>query len=284
MRLDRLLTLGVFQRLGRLSVGTARRRLAVLMYHSICVDRDARPPYFQTVTHPAAFAEQMRVLSASGSVGVTLSEGLEFLNRARTHAAHPPPVVITFDDGFRDFLTHAVPVLRRHGFKATMYLPTGFIGHLRRTFMERECLTWEEVKGLHLEGFEFGSHTVSHPRLVDLDWTGIRTELAESKGRIEEELGAPVTCFAYPYAFPQQDRSFVEHFGRVLEQTGYSTCVTTMIGRVQAQDDRFHLKRLPVNSCDDARLLQAKLGGAYDWMGSAQAMLKRLKGFARMAG
>ena len=278
MRLDRLLTLAMFHPLVRFNVRNRRERLPVLMYHGISPDPDTRAPYFQTLTHPEVFAEQIEFLRNAGYTGVTLSEGLGRLQAVRTSTSSRPAVAITFDDGFRDFLTEAVPVLRRHGFRATMYLPTAFIGHTRQRFKERECLTWAEIKGLHAEGFEFGSHTVSHPRLVDLDWSVIRAELTESRRSIEEQLGAPVTAFAYPYAFPQTSEMFVSQFGRLLKETGYRSCVTTMIGRVRAHDDRLHLRRLPVNSCDDVRLLRAKLEGAYDWVGMAQGVLKGVRG------
>ena len=82
-------------------------------------------------------------------------------------------VVITFDDGFRDFYTAAFPVMQEHQFTATVFLPTAFIGEDRRSFKGAECLTWEEVRRLRRAGVQFGSHTVNHPRLVE--WTGRRS-------------------------------------------------------------------------------------------------------------
>ncbi len=174
--------------------------------------------------------------------------------------------MVTFDDGYRDFYTQAFPVLKQHGFTATMYLPTAFIGRNPLEFKARECLTWDEVRELNQAGMEFGSHTVNHPKLYELGESQIRKELAESKAVIEQELGERIYSFAYPYAFPSADRAFVAMFVRLLQETGYESNVTTRIGRVRADDDAFTLKRLPMNSADDGALFLAKIRGAYDWM------------------
>jgi len=247
------------------------------MYHSVSATSEQATPYYQTSTHPVVFAEQMRVLESAGYTGVTLSQGLQAIRRPNLQLSDRQPVALTFDDGYRDFLTAAVPVLERHGFKATMYLPTGFIDHERRQFQGRECLTWGEVSALHDAGFEFGSHTVTHPLLVEQTWDEIRTELVLSKRTIEQQLNIDVTAFAYPYAFPQQKRAFAERFLGLLRAAGYRSGVTTIIGSVSVLDDALCLKRLPVNSCDDSALLRAKLRGFYDWMAGPQSAVKQLK-------
>jgi peptidoglycan/xylan/chitin deacetylase (PgdA/CDA1 family) len=277
MRLDRAVTLLAFRAIGSLASSRVTARLPVLMYHSISAAGEDATPYYRIATHPAVFAEHMQVLEREGYTGVTLSEGLNAIRLPNLQRSTRQPVALTFDDGYRDFFTAAVPVLERHGFRATMYLPTGFIGEQRRRFKSRECLTWSEVSALHAAGFEFGSHTVTHPRLVDMTWDEIRTELIASKRTLEQQLGAEVTAFSYPYAFPQQKRKFAEQFVGLLRSSGYSTAVTTIIGHVGVQDDALCLKRLPVNSCDDSELLRAKLHGFYNWMAGPQSAAKQLK-------
>lgn len=293
MRADRIITLNIVQPCRRVAsgfkswgsaAGSAGRYLPVLMYHSIADQREPGvPAYFQTTTRPMAFAHQMSQLKASGFQGVDLSRGLAWLNSDRQDSGLRP-VAITFDDGFRNFLTEAFPVLRREGFGATMFLPTAFINEPRRRFKDLECLTWDEVKDMRKAGMEFGSHTVNHPRLVELSRPEIEKELRDSKSELEQRLGERVATFAYPYAFPQSDRAFCQSLRELLVQAGYDCCMTTEIGRVKAGDDPYTLKRLPVNSLDDAALFEAKLAGHYDWLGTGQAtvkVLKRLKGRSR---
>ena len=276
MRIDRFVTMTLARKRRWFPPSAAPLRLPILMYHSISDESQQSAAYFQTVTRPALFAEQMRLLKSEGYTGVTLADGLAWLRSPGT-ASRPRPVVLTFDDGFRDFLTAAAPVLQQNGFGATMYLPTGFIGDNRRQFNQRGCLTWSEVVALHSAGFEIGSHTVTHRRLTQLGWAEIRTELLESRHAIEQQLQSPITAFAYPSAFPQESPAFVTRFQGLLRDAGYGSCVTTKIGRVGADDERFCLRRLPANSCDDAALLLAKLEGAYDWLGRAQAVVRRIK-------
>src|SRR5205823_3517875 len=137
--------------------------------------------------------------------------------------------------------------------------------------------TWDEVRELQRAGIEFGSHTVNHPKLVELDWAQVELETRNSKLEIEEHLGVPVTAFCYPYAFPQADVAFVNRFHQLLEKAGYESCVTTTVGRIGMGDDPFRLRRLPVNGADDAALFRAKLEGAYDWLTGPQALVKRIK-------
>ena len=228
-RLDRLLTLRFFQPWGRVGGGGRQARLPILMYHSISEGAERSvSPYYRTCTPPEVFAEQMALLRSAGYAAVGLKTGLERFQRPGKPSERL--VVITFDDGFRDFYSAAFPILRRHGFSATMYLPTDYIGNERRRFQGRECLTWNETRELRRAGIEFGSHTVTHPELYRLDFGRIRVELEESKAVLENEQGEAIGSFAYPYAFPSADGSFVKRFVEALKRSGYEGCVTTRIG------------------------------------------------------
>jgi peptidoglycan/xylan/chitin deacetylase (PgdA/CDA1 family) len=274
MRFDRAITLGL-EHLRRLHRPYPTRSddglhktesvMPILMYHSIANDAEAdTKPYYRTTTHPEQFAMQMAWIEESGFIGVTLREGLLLLGAARNTGRRP--VVITFDDGFEDFYLNAYPVLQRHQFSATMYLPTDYIKDERATFNSRSCLIWDEVRALRDSGIEFGGHSQSHRTLYDLQWTDIVDELALSKKTIEEELGETVTSFAYPYAFPQEDPDFIERLADLLVKYGYQTCVTTIVGRMTARDNKLSLRRIPINQCDDIKLFVSKLEGSYDWL------------------
>ncbi len=284
MRLDRIITLGLFapvRRLGRAAEGP-RRTLPVLMYHSVSEDKEEGVrPYYRTAVSPRRFEEQMEWIAETGARGVTLSEGLRLLEEGGAHEART--VALTFDDGFRDFYTSAHPVLQRHRFSATMYLATGYIGEERSQFNSFDCMTWAEVRELQGAGIEFGTHSVTHPELHALPLGAVADELARSKGQLEERLRVEAAHFAYPYAFPQEDGPFTAVLSELLRAQGYRTCVTTRIGRVEPGDDPYRLKRLPVNQCDDRALFVAKLGGAYDWLAVPQLLTRCAKSYARRA-
>jgi len=251
-------------------------RLPILMYHSVSDDLEENvSPYYRLATSPQRFADQMRWISERGYRGVSLEEAIGMA--AFEQRDQRPVVAITFDDGFRDFYTAAWPVLQCHQFTATIYLPTGFIADRRASFNGRECMTWNEVRELRREGIRFGSHTVSHPKLHAMEWSEIERELTLSRQQIEENIEEPVTSFAYPYAFPQEDQLFTQRFSSLLLETGYRNCSTTVIGCPASVANSFFLKRLPVNSCDDRALLEAKLDGAYDWLGVVQSAYRHFK-------
>ena len=243
------------------------------MYHRIAnVAEESVPPYYRIATSPARFARQMQWIAEAGWRAVGVSEALRLF--VTTPAKARRICALTFDDGFRDFDLEAAPVLRRHGFRATVYLPTAFVGPPRHRFKTAECLTWDEVRALHREGIEFGSHTVSHPQLHRLPWADTCRELAAAKRRIEQELQTEIDGFAYPYAYPQSDRKFRRAFTSQLRTEGHRHAVTTMIGRARPDCDPLCLPRLPVNEADDRALLLAKLAGAYDWVAAAQSVFK----------
>ena len=273
------MTLGIFRPLDKMRSVRAGFRLPILMYHSIAAE--AQPgvsPYYQTTTSPAVFEQQLVWLNEAGYRSATLPEALRLLQDPPAESERV--VLITFDDGFRDFREAAFPALKRQGFTATMYLPTAFIGESRRSFKGRECLVWDEVRELRAQGISFGAHTVNHPVLHAQTWREIEAELAPAREQIEKALGEEVTGMAYPYAYPREDRPFIETFAQKLRAAGYQSCATTMVGRARSRDDAFSLKRLPVNSCDDRALFLAKLEGSYDWLSVPQGAFRRAKGWA----
>jgi peptidoglycan/xylan/chitin deacetylase (PgdA/CDA1 family) len=250
--------------------------LPILMYHGVSHERDAATVgYYQTVTRPEVFAAQMAWLRTAGYQVVSARQALGEWRAGKISRT----VALTFDDGFRDFATTVFPILRQHGFAATVFLPTAFVGDTPRRFQGRECLTWSEVQDLSQAGIEFGSHTVNHPKLCQLGAAQIQTELTDSKAAIEQRLGKVVDSFAYPYAFPSEEAGFVVQFVELLQRAGFQYGVTTRVGRVRHGDSLLTLKRLPINTGDDSRFLASKLSGAYDWVGLPQDVVKRCKRF-----
>lgn len=276
VRIDRLLTVGVAGPLLRLVRRPAERNVPVLMYHSISQPLEAgRSSYHQTVTRPISFARQILQMASQGYQFITLSEAVSALQAGQAGVDDSRRVVITFDDGYRDFLDNAFPVLRDVGARSTVFLATDCIGGSFPT--GRACLTAQDVRDLSRRGVEFGSHTASHPHLYQLPWDKVETELRKSKERVEDIVGMRCNLFAYPYRFPEEDRAFTQRLRVLLRDVGYEIGVTTAIGCARPTSEALYLPRLPINEFDDAGLLQAKLQGAYDWLRAVQLGVKRTR-------
>lgn len=269
MRTDRIVSLAV----AAMRTPFNSRHTAILMYHSISDRVEKRShPYYQTVTSPDRFAEQMQWLDEANADVVALEEW----NAPRSKEARLK-VIITFDDGCADFLTNAFPVLRKHGYGATMFLPTAFIETGRKLIPGVKHLRWNEVRQLCLAGIRFGSHTVSHRPLDTLSPYEIREEVKASAETISVQTNGKVTSFSCPFAFPQAHPAAITALHESLNTCGYTVAVTTKIGTVSPLDDPYTLRRLPVNSRDDKRLFMAKLHGGYDWLGGLQHMVRLAK-------
>lgn len=274
MRLDHFASVNLFRPISR-RIRVRRPRIPVLMYHSIEEGTQERHPYYQTNTSPSIFTQQMQFLKDHCYRTLRLKEAVDYLRSGRTDERN---VVLTFDDGFRDFYTHAFPVLGIHGFTATVFMITsGLQGENRLQFNGRECLTRDEARELHGNGIDIGSHTVTHRELQSLCPREIDSEVGRSKATLEKVLGDRVISFSYPFSFPQAERDFVNGFARALERHGYENGVSTVLGTAKPEDNPFFLPRLPVNSWDDLSLFQAKLEGGYDWLWLPQIAYKTLR-------
>ncbi|MPY91439.1 MAG: polysaccharide deacetylase family protein [Luteitalea sp.] len=280
MQVDRIVSVFLAQPLLTAGLFRIEPGIPILMYHSVSDDPEVGvSPYYRLTTSPARFREQMRWLHKRGYAVIDLLEAQRRLSTGMLESERA--VVLTFDDGFRDFATEAWPLLADFGFSATVFLPTGFIGRTQQSFKGRACLTWPDVRLLNRRGVRFGAHTVTHPVLYELSWADIRRELRDSRRQLEDELGDTVSTFAYPYAFPQEDGPFVDRMRQELHSQGYVAAVTTALGTARRGSDALWLRRLPVNETDDPFLFAAKLLGAYDWVAPLQAFARRARTLAR---
>jgi len=261
LRLDRTVTIFLGRPLVGMLNGHHGPRVPILMYHSVSEQSpDNRHPYYDTNTFPEIFSQHMKFLREHGFSSVDLATALSYIHDGKRSEKY---VVITFDDGFRDFATTAFPILHENGFSATVYLVTGLAGKQKDG---RDCLDWNEVRRLYSQGIEFGSHTVTHPELIRLRPAELDAEISHSKDVIEQELGARVQSFSYPYSFPEANREFGHLLRESLVKNGYDNGVSTIIGTAGKSADRYFLPRIPVNSGDDPAFFWAKLEGGYDWL------------------
>jgi peptidoglycan/xylan/chitin deacetylase (PgdA/CDA1 family) len=282
MRIDRAVSVHIARHLAKAFSSSAQQSIPILMYHGIREANGASHPYYETSTPPGLFERQMDFLTENGYTGLTVSAALRLFSERRLPKRS---VVLTFDDGFQDFYLRAFEILRRHNFRATVFVITGLTGdHERRSFKGNPCLTWKEVEELHAAGIEIGSHTVTHRDLAYLHEHEMRQELSHSKEKIERALGSTVRSFSYPFAFPEADNSFKRRLTTMLRELGYETGVSTIIGTARPTAERFFLPRIPMNAWDDLQFFEAKLEGGYDWLHLPQRLFKQAKGLARVAG
>jgi peptidoglycan/xylan/chitin deacetylase (PgdA/CDA1 family) len=224
--------------------------LPILMYHRI----DALDPALPSITlrltvAPADFAAQMRWLKQNGYHAVTQMQAFDALERGR--ALPPKPVLITFDDGYRDVIRYAAPLLHRLHMPATAYVITDRISGPDTSFF-----TWGQLKRLERLGVEIGSHTVSHPDLTILPASQALAELHTSRRVLEKHLGHPVQWLAYPAG--AENASVVE----LARRAGYVLAVTTNPGTDQDAARPLELNRYEVLDTTGVTGVAALLGAS----------------------
>jgi peptidoglycan/xylan/chitin deacetylase (PgdA/CDA1 family) len=271
MRADRakqLLKNGVYRTLGETVSGVgpldgeADRTLRILMYHKV---NDLWPN--PTTVPTRVFEEQMTLLGELGYAPVSL-------DAVRDHyvggAALPErAVLITFDDGYRDNLVNALPILRRHGFPAVLFAPIGFLHDgrplpheesLHALGVRNETLDWDELAELEAGGMRIESHGIGHRPLSELEPAEATREIALSKLRLEERLGREVEAYAFVKGSQADYRP--EH-ASLVQQAGYKLAFTSVSGANGPRSDRFRLRRYNVEPYP-ARTFELVLAGACD--------------------
>ena len=206
----------------------------ILMYHYVRPDPGKNDPVGEDLSvSPGNFQAQMAWLARNGYHTMTVGE----LNRVRRHEIGLPtkPIALTFDDGYRDFYTAAYPVLKQYGFKATLFVITGFLG-------QPQYVTWDMVTEMDRSGLiEMGAHTVTHRDLPSLSAAAARNEIFDSKQTLETRLGHPVVSFNYPSG--RYDDAVVA----LVKQAGYQIAVTTQGGWARATENALLLPRVRVH-------------------------------------
>jgi peptidoglycan/xylan/chitin deacetylase (PgdA/CDA1 family) len=237
----------------------------VLVYHKI----DDGFELGVNVVKPAAFASQMRWLADGGFAGVSLADALD-RDAADGPARGKAPVVLTFDDGYESVLRHALPLLDRLGFQATLFVPSAYVGARSdwdTRFLARRYrhLDRAGLRALADAGWEIGSHSATHADLRRVSDARLADEVAGSRAVLEEIAGAPVRAFAYPFG------RFDERVRRAVAAAGYRAACGGRAGAGRAPGDRFAIPRLGVRSIDGLGALRAKI------VGGRGAALERLK-------
>jgi len=199
--------------------------MPVFMYHDIADDPSAvatsHRPYVLT---PAVFEAQMSVLERIGIRGVSLSEAL---------AGRSGSAVLTFDDGHASNATHALPILKAHGFTATFFITASWID-------QPPYMTWDQIRALSVAGMEIGTHSLTHRPPASLTPSEMDHEMRESRRILEVGLGTPIVTGSAPTGFHHP------RMGAAARAAGYRALCVSRIGLWRQAADPFAIPRVPV--------------------------------------
>ena len=233
--------------------------IPILTYHQI---DDAPPkgaPFRSLYVSPAAFSRQMGWLKILGYQGLSVSALQPYLSGKRSGKV----VGITLDDGYLNNLTHALPVLQRHGFSATCYVVSQRVGQTNEWdhhngIAPTPLMDARQLRQWMAGGQEIGAHTRHHADLTQIDAASARDEIFRSKAELEELIAQPVNQFCYPYG------KFSDVHAELVRQAGYSSATTTVRSRCLADEDLMRLPRAVVVRSTTLFGLWLKVATAYE--------------------
>ena len=219
--------------------GVRELHVPILMYHYIgAPPANADAIRLDLSVYPERFEEQMAYFAKQGYRTVKLQDVYDAVMKGAPLPVKP--VVFTFDDGYDNAYTSALPILQKYNFIGTFYIVTGFLG-------SPGYLTRDQVVGLSKAGMDVQSHSVTHPSLKGKSADFLRQELVESKRTLETMTGQPVNFFCYPAG--QYDALTI----RILRESGYLSATTTQMGAWQNEALPYEWPRVRVRGSDQLR-------------------------------
>ncbi len=220
------------------------RRLPIFMYHYVEYVQDKGDTIRQSLDiTPYTFEKQIETLVAGGYTFLTAKDIGELFDGNVTTIPEKP-IVLTFDDGYRDFYTDAFPILKKHNVKATVYVIAGVVDF--RNYMTEKQLQEIAASGL----VDVGAHTVHHVSLKNMDAATVEKEVRESKQMLEAITGQSVVSFAYP------NGSYDEAAMAAVKAAGFTTAVATKPGIENGPSNQYDLVRLRTGGRSGEQLLQ----------------------------
>ena len=236
------------------------------MYHSISSAGGA------TSMPLNVFRSQIETMAECGYKTVSLDEVRAWLSG--DGRLPDRSVVITFDDGFADFVEVAFPMLHGLGYQATVFLPTGKLGGVEdwdagARGTRRRLMSWSDVTDLAKLGAEFGGHTVSHVDLTAISPAEMQTQIRRCRDDIAEHVGRQPTSFAPPYG-----RAGPRESGEI--RRWFRISVGTGLRRARRDDDLFDLPRIEMHYFRNMRRWRSYLEGN-DLFFDFRRVLRRVK-------
>lgn len=260
----------------RMAAWLMRDRVLILCYHGV-TERRVRHSGDAYGLHVRRdrFAAQLDYLERHWRV-MSLSEYVH--RRSRGLTVPPRTAIVTFDDGYRNFLTVAVPELRKRGICSAMFLITDLTapdGRATSTSWsdldDSERISWSEARHALRDGdIEFGSHSRAHRDLTSLTPEAMTDDLATARLALEQRLGLRSPALAYPYG--RHDRAVAS----CALASGYSCALTTDEGLNASDTDLFQLRRILIGDDDDEAAFATRACGVVAAMRGVGARGRRL--------
>ena len=258
---------------------TEKQNIPILMYHSI--SSYASSKFKPCTVSPETFDEHLSYLEQYDYTPITVTQFVQAMDR-RGDGLPARPVVLTFDDGYVDFYTSAFPALQRHGFTATLYVATAFVGSTSRWLQHmgegmRPVLTWEQLAEISGSGIECAAHTHTHRPLDMLPLSVVRDEIVRSKELLEENLGVQVSSFAYPFGY------YSARVRQTVRAAGFASACAVKGALSSLHDDPYALARLAIKPDTNAHALDAALSTGHGPLVASQMKQVRahLRRYAR---
>jgi len=248
--------------------------IPILVYHSIDNSNS------NISISPEIFAKQMGFLKTAGCQVISLSQLVSIV--CPEMSVSEKLLVLTFDDGLKNFYTAAWPILSQYGFSATVFVPTDFIGQESWWYADYglkplPMLDWQEIKELAKNEVDIESHGCSHRNLTQLTPSEVEQEVRESKKVLEQGLGESIDFFCYPAG--EVGRDIIE----MIKSAGYKGATCMEQGLYKVGDNPFLIKRQSldfISILDDwTALLSIKtcMQGTFAWYVRAKRRLKGLR-------
>jgi peptidoglycan/xylan/chitin deacetylase (PgdA/CDA1 family) len=232
-----------------------KKKIPILMYHSI--SHSAQQKFKQFCVSPLLFAEHMGYLWQHGFTTLTVTQFIQMRVQGKDRLP-ARPVILTFDDGYADFFTEALPVLQRFGFVATLYVATAFINGTSGWMQHqgegaRLMLTWDQIIEISKCGMEIGAHSHRHHQLDILPLAVARDEVVQCKEMLEDRLGQEVLSFSYPYGYHSATTQCL------VRDAGYTSACAVKYEMNTQTPDPFSLARLMASADTSVEALAALL-------------------------
>lgn len=233
--------------------------IPILTYHQIAQAPPKGAPYRSLYVAPQDFARQMKFLALLGYRGLSMGDLQPYLRGKR----HGKVVGITFDDGYVNNLTHALPVLQRHGFTSTCYAVSQHLGKTNSWDISAGIAQVPLMTGAQLQqwvagGQQVGAHTLNHVHLPEVSAEQCAQEIGLSRIDLEASTTSPVRHFCYPYG------DFNAETVAAVGAAGFESATTTRRGRCHAGESMLELPRVPVLRSTTRLVFWLKIATRYE--------------------